>query len=97
MTEFVIYLGQQKELTVSGNGLSKVYRLEFAKPVPVANRTDKIKLMTHEENAATGGCKSCGRNKSRPIMSDVSYCMYKNLDLTTFRSQNAKLYEESQS
>lgn len=83
--EFVLYLGKQPQKTVSDPKLSKVYHFTKAVPVQVANETDKTILLMFVENS---GCATCGnKSNSRPIMSDVTYCTYRRMDLGQFRKK----------
>jgi len=85
LKEFVIYLGTGSVVTVSSKGLSKVYRLEYDKPVLIENEADRMILLSYEENVQNGCCG--GTRKSRPVMTDVTYCQYRKLDLLKFRDE----------
>lgn len=89
MTRFVIYLGKQKVVTLSGNGLSKVYRLEKNVPIPVSSDSDYRHLLLWQESS---GCKCGSRSTSRPIMPDDTYCAHRQMNLNEFRERWAKHY-----
>ena len=91
MKEFVVYMGRQPELTISGNGLSRVYRIIKGTPVLVDNYNDKMKLLLYKEVVKTACCGS--RSETRPFMEDVLFCKYQNIDLNTFREKWNEFYE----
>jgi hypothetical protein len=92
MREFVIYLGAKDRTIIYDTRLSRKYELKRAVPAPVEGYDDKVVLLKYKENY--GGC--CGRGgEKRPIMSDVTYCKTRNLNLAEFREQWTKYYEEN--
>jgi hypothetical protein len=90
--EFVLYLGTQKEVTVTevnGKRLSRVYRMIKGQPIPVDSEADKFLLLNYTE--VSGGCHSCSA-KNRPMMSDYSFCQYQNLNLVEYREKWTQHY-----
>jgi hypothetical protein len=85
MTEFVIYMGIQKEVTVSGLGLSKVYRFEKAIPALVDNLRDKYILLNYKEVVRSACCGN--KSNTFPFMEDTLYCKYQNQDVDNFRNK----------
>ena len=83
--EFVVYMGKNAVVTVSGDGLSKVYRLEKGKPVVVDNADDKHILLLWQERSPSSCCG--GSRLERNIMSDYAYCMMLNLDIEKMRDE----------
>jgi hypothetical protein len=89
--EFLIYTGVEQEITVSQKNLTKVYRFKRDLPVPINHESDRINLLRYVEVRKTSCCG--GRSQTRPLITDITYCRFKKLNVIEFRSKWEKEYQ----